>query len=100
MDYLAIFLVSRSQHRAPGSSAIAVLGLSLALVIAFLIVTILIVIFFTINLFIYQARESSLVPAGFADSSVPAETLLYQTFETFELQKGVSALFAWRKGKV
>ena len=32
------------------------------------------------NLFIYQARESSLVPRGFFDSSVSAESVIYEAF--------------------
>ena len=32
------------------------------------------------NLFIYQARESSLVPRGFFDSSVSSESVIYEAF--------------------
>ena len=51
------------------------------------------------NLFIYQARESSLVRAGFL--TVSPENVIYEAFVVMgELSWGFSALLAWRKGKV
>ena len=53
---------------------------------------------FCSNLFIYQARESSLVPIGFSDSPDSVGNINYETFVMMgELGWGLSALLAWKK---
>ena len=53
------------------------------------------------NFFIYQAREFSLVPVGFSDSSVSEETVIYEAFVLMgEIGWCFSSLIFWRKGNV
>ena len=53
------------------------------------------------NLFIYQARESSLVPVGFRTAQFSAETVIYEAFVLIgELGWWFTSFLSWRKGKV
>ena len=53
------------------------------------------------NLFIYQARESCLVPAGFLTAPFSAENGIYEAFVVIgDLRWSFSTMLLWRKEKV
>ena len=53
-----------------------------------------------VNLFTYQTRKSSLVPAGILTAQFLQKTLIYENFVVVgELEWSYSVLLAWRKGK-
>ena len=53
------------------------------------------------NMFIHQARDSSLVLAGFLTAQFLQKLYIYGAFVVMgELEWGFSALLAWRKEKV